>query len=88
MKLVTFTDNGTATRQLLSEPCTVFVDGTFGSGTLSLQVSRTSTSDLIEIASFTTDGVVNVNFVGPYYITGVLTGATSPSLNVGSGRIP
>lgn len=88
MKPVSFTDNGAATRQRMGEPCSVFADGSFGGGSLAIQVSRTATSNLITLATLTTDGVVNINILGSYYVTATLTGATTPSITVGSGSLP
>ena len=71
---------GSAVR--VAGPCAVFIEGTLGGGTVSIQAARTSSGTFVEIVSKTTVAVVIDAIIGPHYLRAVLSGSTGPSLTV------
>jgi hypothetical protein len=76
----TFDANETSDEFRVVGPCTIFVEGTIGGGTLSVTAARATGGTFIEINSLTAVGVFTDNIIGPHYIKATLTGATNPAL--------
>ena len=83
LNAVTTNTNGIGQR--LTVPVTVYVDGTIGGGTVSIQVARDIdgvAGPYAEVKSMTAVGRENIFVLGAYWIKANLTSSTSPSLTV------
>lgn len=86
MKLLNaVTADTTGIGKLLKSPVTVYVDGTIGGGTVSIQTARDvggEAGPYAEVKSMTATGRENIFVFGSYYMRAVLSGATNPILTV------
>lgn len=64
----------------------VFADGTFGAGSIQLQVSKDGAAPWINFGSPITTQSMTVLEFPPCHVKGVLTGATLPDLNLNITR--
>lgn len=80
--LLDVTDNSVGTRKRVYGPCSVFVEGTIGGGTVTLSACRESDGELVTVETITSESVVTDNIIGPHYLQATLAGATTPDLVV------
>lgn len=78
-------DKSNADRQLVVGPCTFWIEGGLGGGTVTFKVSRTATSTQVTLTTTTSAGVINDAIIGPHYVEAELSGATAATLTVAIG---
>lgn len=79
------TADATGTGHQMKNPVTVYGLGTFGSGTVSIQIAPDIdgvAGTYVEKATLTANGSANLFVFGVYWLRAVLAGATNPVLSV------
>lgn len=86
MKLLNaVTEDTTGTGKPMNNPVTIYADGTFGSGTVSIQVApdiEGEAGTYVQMTTFTAAGRTNLFVFGRYWLRAVLAGSTNPALSV------
>lgn len=84
MERITFTDNGTTERSGLSrDSLMLMVSGTFGGGSLAVQKYSKALDDFVTVTTYSAATVTADELkIGTGRHRFVLSGATSPSLNL------
>lgn len=63
-------------------PCSIFIEGGLGGGTVTIKASRTSTSTQLTLTTATDAGIINDAIVGAHYLEAELSGASAATLTV------
>lgn len=72
----------TGTGKRFNTPVTIYSDGAFGGGTLTIQSGLSDAGPWTTIRTTTVNERFNALIFGVYYLRAVLVGATTPSLTV------
>jgi len=80
------TEDTTGSGAAMTGPCTVWVSGSAGGGTVEIQAASSDTAGkyvpMGRITQIQHPRPINVEAYGSYYVRAVLRGSTSPSLTV------
>jgi hypothetical protein len=79
------TEDTVGTPYRLEAPCSVYVFGTFGNGTVTLSASPTESGTYVPIKAITAAGAVNVDLIGRYWLKATLSGSTNPTITARTG---
>jgi hypothetical protein len=83
MKVIMLIADGASARTPIIGPAAVWVEGAFGSGTVTLSASRQATGgNEISVGTFTVPSVFLDTIPGPHFLKASIAGSTNPSVTV------